>query len=75
MKRPRNPPQINDMMTRIELDRVTEMLIGGRIEVAPGGRYHHWDQLRHRPPRVDSRRRSGGWVSRWPNGRGAGPSP
>ena len=50
MKRPRNPPQINDMMTRIDLDRVTEMLIEGRIEVAPGGRYHHWDQLRHRPP-------------------------
>lgn len=50
MKRPRNPPQINNLLAGIEPDRVAEILFGGQIEVAPGGHYYHWDQLRHRPP-------------------------
>ena len=50
MKRPQRSPQIEDLMAAIESDRFAEILIGRQIDVAPGGRYYHWDQLRHRPP-------------------------
>ena len=50
MKRPRNPPQVNDLLEGMEPDRFAEIVLGGRIDVAPGGHYYHWDQLRHRPP-------------------------
>lgn len=50
MKSPRNPPSINDLLARIEPDRLAEIFRGNRIDAAPGGRYYHWDQLRHRPP-------------------------
>ena len=49
MKRSRNPPQINDLLAGIGPDRFTKMFFGGQIDVAPGGHYYHWDQLRHRP--------------------------
>lgn len=51
MKRPPRAPQIDDLLAGIELDRITvEILFDGRIDAAPGGRYFHWEQLRHRPP-------------------------
>ena len=50
MKRPRNPPQINDLLAGIEPDRFAEIVFRGQIDVAPGGHYYHWDQIRHRPP-------------------------
>ena len=50
MKRPRNPPQVNDLLEGMEPDRFAEIVLGGQIDVAPGGHYYHWDQLRHRPP-------------------------
>lgn len=49
MKSPRNPPPIDDLLSRIEPDRTAE-IFRNRIDAAPGGRYYHWDQLRHRPP-------------------------
>ncbi len=50
MKRPRNPPQVNYLVAGMERDRFAEIILGGQIDVAPGGHYYHWDQLRHRPP-------------------------
>lgn len=50
MKRTRNPPPVNDLLAGIEPDRVAQILFGGLIDAAPGGRYHHWDQLRRRSP-------------------------
>ena len=50
MKRPQRSPQIEDLMAAIESGRFAEILIGREIDVAPGGRYYHWDQLRRRPP-------------------------
>ena len=50
MKRPRNPPQVNDLFESVGPDRFAEIVLGGQINAAPGGHYYHWDQLRHRPP-------------------------
>ena len=50
MKRPQRSPQIEDLVAAIEPGRFAEILIGRQIDAAPGGRYYHWDQLRHRPP-------------------------
>lgn len=49
MKKPRSSPQIKDLLEMTKPERVTEILFR-RIEAAPGGRYHHWEQLRRRPP-------------------------
>ncbi len=50
MKKPRTPPRIDDLLAGIEPERFAEIYLGGQIDVAPGGHYYHWDQLRHRPP-------------------------
>ncbi len=50
MKKPHNPPPISDLLAGIGPDRVTEIVFGEQIDVAPWGHYYHWDQIRHRPP-------------------------
>ena len=50
MRRPYRAPQIEDLVLHIESGRVAEILIDGPIDLAPWGRYYHWDQLRRRPP-------------------------
>ena len=42
-------PQVHELFERIDFDRVGAVL---QVEIgtAPGGRYYHWADLRHRPP-------------------------
>lgn len=54
MKIPRSPPSVTSIvqeaMSGPERERAADILFGGRLGPAPGGKYRHWDTFRHLSP-------------------------
>ena len=50
MKKPERPPRIRELFLELGPERIDAIFFENRIGAAPGGRYHHWEQLRRRPP-------------------------
>ena len=50
MKNPERPPHARQLFRDLGPERVDAIIFENQIGAAPGGRYHHWEQLRRRPP-------------------------
>ena len=51
VKPPNHPPCMEKVLPHLSADRILALVDAG--EVAPSGRYLHWDELRHRRPPAD----------------------
>ncbi len=70
MKRPPPAPQISELFDKFVGDRIPAAIVSGQIGPAVGGRYLHWEQLRHRPP-PEGLSKEQWWLGvKWARGQG-----
>ena len=66
MKRPSDPPSVDDILGLDESAQVdlVKRVLGAGIRTTVNGKYRHWDTLRQLEPPPASVTKSGGWASR-----------
>lgn len=50
MRIPMAPPDLQQLLTKLDHTRLMALLMMHEIDIAPGGRYRHWDKLRFLEP-------------------------